>query len=152
MKITWKGIIKVVVKSEDKSELELQFHNDIVNTGLNMVRDALAGDVTDLRIKYMAWGSSNQAVDPGDTKLVAEEGRKAVTLQADGGTGEQITTVYLAPGEANSPKIEELGWFAGADASEVADSGIMVARTLYSHQKTSLESIQVVRTDKFEGA
>jgi hypothetical protein len=126
-------------------------HNEIKNVALNMFRDSLKGTVTDLAIKRTAWGSSSTANNTGQIKLVAEFGRKAITSQTNGGTGELVTLTYIAPNEANTPKIEELAWFAGPLATSTPDSGIMVARVLYSHQKTALEALQVARTDAFVG-
>jgi hypothetical protein len=149
----WAGYIDIAIYNLDGSLKKIvHIKNSIMNVGLNMFRDALDGGVTDLQIKYCAWGSSNTAVNVAQTTLVAEFGRKAVTSQTDGTTGQLITVTYVAPSEANTPKIEEIGWFAGAAATSATDSGIMVARVLYSHQKTALEAIQVARQDLFTGA
>jgi hypothetical protein len=126
-------------------------HNEIKDVAVDLMRDALHGVVTDLQIKYLAWGGSNTANNTGQTKLVSEFGRKAITSQVNGGTGELITLTYVAPAEANTPKIEELGWFAGPLATTTTDSGIIIGRVLYSHQKTALEALQIARTDAFVG-
>lgn len=150
MKIKWRGDIVIEILNPGGTVIETKrICNEIKNTGLNMMRDALKGSVTDPQIKYLAWGSDATANDPTQTKLVAEEGRKAITSQTAGATGVLVSVCYLAASEANSPKIEELGWFAGPAASATKDSGILVARVLYSHQKTSLEALNVARTDTF---
>jgi hypothetical protein len=118
----------------------------IMTDGLNLIRDALANG-TSIEIKYLAWGSSNAALSVNQHTLGAEFGRKAVTAQVAGATGILDTTTYISPSEANTPKIEEIGWFAGPTATAVANTGILVARVLYSKQKTNLESIQSSRTD-----
>lgn len=142
--LKWSGHIRVTVRYADGTEEVEEFENLITDAGLDLLASALGG--VDSEIKYVAWGTSNTAPASGDTTLVAESGRKVVTSQAAGSTGAYVTTVYLAPNEANVA-IEELGWFAGASASATADSGVLVARTLYSHTKTSLESITIERTD-----
>lgn len=125
------------------------FSNTITNAGKNLMRDILGGFVTDAKIKYMGVGTSSTAPAGTDTQLGAESMRKAVTSYDNTtGTGAEKTTVYLAPGEANVA-IAELGWFAGASAGAGANTGIMIARVLYSHTKTSGESISVARTDQF---
>lgn len=122
-------------------------HNLIMSVGKNMFRDALKGAVSDLEIKRLAWGSDNTAPAVGQTTLVVEFGRKAITQQEDGATGVLVTTTYIAPYEANGSRIEELGWFAGVDATDTINTGIMISRVLYSRQKTNLESLQIERTD-----
>jgi hypothetical protein len=81
-----------------------------------------------------------------DTTLHNETFRKAVTVQSAGGAGVATTTLFLSPQDAVSV-IAELGWFAGVSATSTPGSGAMVARVLYNHQHTNLESVQSVRTD-----
>lgn len=150
--IHWLQNIEIAILNLDGSTKEIiHFHNSIMNVAINAFRDGLHGTATDLQIKYLAWGSSSTAVNVAQTALVAEFGRKAITSQVNGGTGELVTLTYIAPTEANTPKIEELAWFAGPLATATPDSGIIVARVLYSHQKTNLEAIQAARTDAFVG-
>lgn len=127
----------------------VETHNMIMNVGLNMIRDVLRGAVTDGKIKILAWGTDATAEAAGQSNLVAESGRKAVTQQTAGTTGRVLTTTYIAPNDGVGITIRELGWFAGAAATATANSGIMVARLLYTKVKTNLESIQVDRTDIF---
>jgi len=143
----WKGRVDITIYNIDGTTKEtVHLQNEIKNGALNAVRGLLNGTASDIQIKYMAWGGSSTANDPAQTTLVSEFGRKQVTSQADGGVGVEVTTVYMSPFEGNTPKIEELGWFAG-EATEAADSGLLIARVLYSHQKTFSETINVVRTD-----
>ena len=124
-----------------------EIRNLITNAGLNLLRDALKGDVGDTAIKFLAWGDDATNPSVGDTALGNEEGRRQITRRSVlGGTGVLQTTAIIASTEGND-QIEELGFFAGTDATAVAGSGVLVARVLYSHLKTSLESIQVDRTD-----
>ncbi len=148
-RLVWKGNVRITVFNLDGSIKEVkEFKNEIKNDGLNMVRDGLYGTVTDLQIKYCALGSSNAANNPAQSDLVAETFRKAITVRTPGGTGVLTDTTYIAPYEAVAPpNIEEIGWFAGVDATAAANSGIMVARILYSRAKTNLESLQIDRVD-----
>ena len=117
----------------------------ITNAGINLFRDALRGLETDIKIKYVAVGTDSTAPADTDTALGAEVFRKAMTTNADGGSdGEGTFTLYLAPADAAGESIAEVGWFAGSSASGTADTGVLVARALYSHSKTSSESINVV--------
>lgn len=111
----------------------------------NLKRDAARGLASDLHIKYVAIGTSSAAPAASDTQLGAEVFRKAMTRDDDGAAdGEALFTLYLSPQDANGVVIGEVGWFAGADASDTANSGVLVARGLYSHTKAATESLQVV--------
>ena len=123
--------------------------NLIVTSGKNWLRDALEDTDVDSGIRYMAWGSGSTAVAATDTVLDTETGRKAITSFADGATGVKVTTVYLAPTEANS-SLAELGWFATSTATASVDTGVLVARVLYpggTRVKTDQQSIEIERTD-----
>jgi len=114
-----------------------------------MMRDVLRGTVLDGKIKYLAWGSSASAIVLTDGNLVAEYGRKVITQQSVSTTGRVLTTTYVSPNDAAGTTIRELGWFAGVAATMTANTGILVAKILYTKIKTNLESIQVDRTDIF---
>lgn len=142
----WQDNIRIIVYNLDgsiKGIIELE--NKLTDVGLTALVGALKG--IDAEIKYLAWGSSSTPPAAGDVKLGDEFGRKQITLQEPGTVGVLVTTTYVAPFEANTPKVEELAWFAGVDATATKDSGTMVGRVLYSRQKTSQESWQVERTD-----
>ena len=151
-RIGWAGRVRVKVLGPGGELLgEWQGANLITAAGLDLLVSALRDNTVDAEIRYLAWGDDSTPPAAGDTALGNELGRKVVTLQEAGGTGECVTTVYLAPQDANEA-IEELGWYAGPDATATPDSGILVARVLYSHTKTVLESIQVERSDTLAGA
>ena len=143
------GQVHVFIKEAGRDwYLDASISNTITSGWLNAIRDALDGGVTDLQVKYMAWGSSATAPLATQTTLVTESGRKQITQYTDGATGVQSTLTFLAPGDAVQ-QIEELGWFAGSAATATVDSGTMVGRVLYSKNKTILETIQVTRDDTF---
>lgn len=120
----------------------------MTDTGLNLMRDGLRGVETDIKIKYVAVGTDSTAASASDTTLGAEVFRKIMTSTADGASdGEATFTLSLSPQDAVGEAIAEVGWFAGADASATADTGVLVARVLYSHSKTANESINLVFTD-----
>jgi hypothetical protein len=115
----------------------------LTDVGRNLLRDARRGLVTDVSIKYVAVGTSSTAPAAGDTQLGAEVFRKALTSSSSPATGQGMFTLYLAPGDAVSVGIQEVGWFAGAGASGTANSGVLIAHGLYAHTKLASESIQV---------
>ena len=113
----------------------------LTNAGHNLFRDAAQG-AANPKITYAALGTSSTAPTTGDTKLGAEVFRKKVaTYSTTGTTGEVLVWLYVAPGDAVGVNIQEVGFFGGSGATNAANSGVMVARGLYSHTKTNLESI-----------
>lgn len=149
--IGWLGKWEVIATNAQGNELwrEAVRPNLITDAGLNMFRDLLSGAITDGEIKYVALGNDSTAPANAQTQLVAEQFRKLVTNQnADPVTsGKLYTELYIADTEANAFKCEEIGWFAGVAAAGTANSGIMIARVLYSRQKLNTESWTIRRTD-----
>lgn len=146
----WLGQWEIEIRENEQiKEIVPLDHNLITDAGLNLFRDALKGDVTDLQIKYVALGNDATAPAAAQTALVAEQFRKVVTSRnVDPITpGKLYTELYIADTEANAFKTEEIGWFAGAAASATIDTGIMIARILYSRQKSATESWTIRRTD-----
>jgi hypothetical protein len=108
--------------------------------GRNLLRDSNSGANNDL-IKCFAIGTGSTAPSSGDTALTAEVFRKAITSYVNGADGEVLVNVYLAPSDAVGVVIAEIGVFGGNSASSLANSGVLLARGLYSHTKTNVESI-----------
>jgi len=151
MGVLWEGTFEIVITTPTRRKT-ISLKNFITDAGLNYIRDLLDGSINPpTEIRYIALGSSNTPPTASDVKLGNEFFRKQVTKQELPGTGQVASTVYIAPYEANQ-QIEEIGVFAGPDASEAKDSGILIARVLWSHRKTELESLQIVRTDTISRA
>jgi hypothetical protein len=152
-KMSWN--VQVTIINPDGSVKEVTtLKNSLTNTAFNTMAAFIAGTagVSDAQIQYIAWGSSATAFDATQTTLFAELGRKQVVNYSVGGTGAIATNAYLSPYDAAGQTINELGWFIGNalnPVSLVANSGLMYARVLYTHAKTNLESISVIRTDTF---
>ena len=144
----WQGIFEVYIKTSGSNEfiLDKTIQNTVVDSGLNLLREALRGTVTDAEIKYIAVGTSSASVTTSDTQLGAEIFRKAVFSKSIVGVGQVQTIAILDDMEAVA-NIQEIGVFAGSTASVTANSGIMISRILYSRNKTNLESLQIQRTD-----
>ncbi len=114
----------------------------ITNAGLNLLRDGLAG-ATSPTITYVAFGTANTTPQSSDTRLGAEVFRKKVTSYSNGANpGEVFINMYLAPGESVGTSIQEVGFFGGSSATGTANTGVLLARSLYNHIKTNQESIQ----------
>lgn len=142
----WHGQFDVYIKSGDDWKHEATINNTITNSGLNLLREALRGTITDAQIKYVAVGTSSAAVTISDTQLGAEIFRKPVYSRTAGTNGVLVTIAILEDSEAVA-NIQEIGIFAGSTASATINSGIMISRILYSRNKTNLESVQIQRTD-----
>lgn len=142
----WHGQFDIYIKNNDDWQHEATINNTITNSGLNLLREALRGTITDAQIKYIAVGTSSAAVTVSDTQLGAEIFRKPVYSRTAGANGILITIAILEDSEAVA-NIQEIGIFAGSTASATTNSGIMISRILYSRNKTNLESVQIQRTD-----
>lgn len=112
----------------------------VTNAGKNLLRSGRSG-VDNPKVTYIALGTGNTAPSASDTKLVSETFRKKITSYTNGGTGEILANGYIAPTEAVGVVIAEVGYFGGNSATSAANSGILIARGLYSHVKTATESL-----------
>ena len=147
----WLGQWEIEIReSGEIKEVTGLTRNLITDAGLNMFRDALKGDIADMHIKYVALGNGATAPANADTQLLSEQFRKVVTSQDVDPVmaGKLYTELYVIDTEANAFKCEEIGWFAGVGASAAVNTGICIARILYSRQKYSTESWTVRRTDQ----
>jgi|SRR6185312_6713 len=100
--------------------------------GINLLRDGESGANTPV-ITYFSIGTSATSPTASDTKLGAEVFRKKVSTYANGSSpGEIIVSGQLAGGDAVGVNIAEVA-FWGGNATSVKDSGVMIARGLYSH-------------------
>jgi len=147
---SWLGQWEIEIRENGQKKESIPIgHNLLTDAGLNLIRDMLSGSITDAQIKYVALGNGTAVPANNDSKLTAEQFRKVVTtrnndpLQA----GKLYTELYVADTEGNTFKTEEIGWFAGSGATAAKDSGILIARILYSRQKAATESWTIRRTD-----
>lgn len=138
----------VVVSGEVEVELDgilvARFPNLIVDGYLDELAKSVRGVEANLQTLQIALGDDSTAPANGDTALGNERIRKQVTKQSDAGTGKATTEVLFTSGEANF-QIEEVGFYAGG-ATSTPGSGLLVSRVLYSHAKTSGESLTIRRT------
>lgn len=124
---------------------EVELGNLITDAGRDLMALAMRDATALPEISWVALGDDATAPVVGDTALGNEVFRKLMTTQVAGATGVSVSTVYIAPGEANQ-QLEEIGWYAGT-ATSAPGSGTLIARVLYSRLKDALESIQIERTD-----
>lgn len=147
----WRGTVDITVMRAGQVVKRDTLRNLITDAAKDALVGRLRGSIVDdMQITYVALGTDDTTPAGGDTTLGAEVFRKQVTAQAAAGTGKARTTLFVAPDDY-SGAVAEIGWFAG-DATGVADSGLLVARVLWSHTLTSLESVQIERVDDLGGA
>ena len=143
----WDGEVTVIVYRPDGEALVDVFHNTITNDARFMVAHALSGAAVDLRIKYVALGDDDTTPTSSDHALGSEKYRRAVADYSYPATASVKTTTSVPASEATGFTIKEIGWFAGPTATASADSGVLVARVLYTRAKSALEILQIDRTD-----
>ena len=100
----------------------------IVNTGLNLMRDFLAGDAP-TPPSHFAVGTSETDVVAGDTTLGAEVERKVVTTKTISGNGILEYVGELLSTEANGNDIAEVGVLNAAAAGDLL---LRITHTPYS--------------------
>jgi len=105
------------------------------------------------QIYHLAIGDDNTAPTSTDSTLGNEVYRVPVTSQVRTGVGELTSEFYITNTEF-SGDIEELGIYAGLTSEDWnggtgADTGILLARVLYSDTKGSNEELLIQRIDSF---
>lgn len=146
--LRWHGNIDLTVRRSGVVVAHQHLQNVVTRLARDAIRDALQG-VGNPEISWVAVGSGSDPASEEDTLLQTEEFRKLVTSQTALGIGQVLTTMYIAEGEANDFIISEIGWFSAATSTP--DSGVLMARVVVDPfsgaQKTSLETLQIDRTD-----
>jgi len=106
----------------------------IENDALDLVRNALYGDVVDLEVNYFG------LYDALGNNVHWEQ----LTSRTKSTTG-VFQTVWEALDTDGAIEIRSIKFYAGATSTP--DSGTLISTVTYSKDKTNLESIQFNRTD-----
>lgn len=119
-----------------------EIHNLVVTAGLNHIADALSSAPGQAAMSHMAVGTGTTAAAVGDTALVTESDRNALTSRTD--SGAVVTYVGdWAAGEATAA-LTEAGIFNAATA------GTMLARAVFSAiNKGSNDTLKITWTVTF---
>ncbi len=140
----WHSNVVITVRESGVITARYVMHNLITAVGLSLARDAiLTGTGAGTFLTEVAIGDNSTAPTFGDTALANERLRIEIIDRSivDADTG--VTTAYVAPFEANTFTIEEIGWFGGPSNDK------LLSRVLFTHAKTELESVQIDRQDSF---
>jgi hypothetical protein len=147
--IAWKGKWKIeVIDSKTRQLIDsTEVNNRIMDAVLDELVKILQGEATDLKIEYMALGTSNVAIANNQTQLGAEIFR-TTPVQFDSLTTGTLTTKFIVLDSEAVGQIEEIGIFGGSTATGTANTGTLISRILWSRNKTANEEIQFTRTDR----
>lgn len=125
--------------------------NRIMDAALTAYASCLLGATTDIEIKYLALGTGTTPVTNADVSMSAELFRTADTSLTASAVGVIESSFIVQAAEAVGT-IEEIGIFAGSGATGTADTGTLLARALWHHEKTNSEELTITRTDTIRRA
>lgn len=129
---------------------EKRLCNLLTNVSQTVRLQQLAGTYTAgndyLAIKYFAIGVGTSAPTVEDRQLENERYRKQVTSFNEIAPGVLQTTVSLGATEANWT-IREIGVFCGEDATNEANTGLLLSRVAVNIEKNTNMVLNIVRTD-----
>jgi hypothetical protein len=119
-------------------------HNLVVDAGLDLLRDLLCGDSSDV-ITHIAYGSDSTAAAAGQTELESQTGSRFAYDSVNKSAGQLVFDHYLDDGDGDMGDLKEAGLFT-ADVG-----GTMFCRATFSTiDKTATTWVQVYWTITFE--
>lgn len=116
------GNVTIVVQ-DGKNVSTQQVSNLVVDSGLNLMRDRIAG-LSSAYATHFALGASASAVTSAQTTLVDEKVRDVLTSAVGSPSKSVVFNYYLPAGIGNGNTLREIGLFTQSSG------GIMVARAL----------------------
>jgi hypothetical protein len=121
-----KAVGNVIVTIREAENVQTQqFSNLVVDSGVNLFRDRIAG-TSAAYATHFALGTSATAVSAAQTALIGEVARDALTSTITSTSKAVKFEYYLPAGTANGSTLREIGLFTQSSG------GIMVARALLS--------------------
>lgn len=131
-----------VVGPDGRIKQQKTFRNKIVDAAIAKIIERLfnASPTSTLLVGYIAVGDDNTAPAAGDTTLVNELGRAAVTSRTHSGNVGSCATIFNA-GDLAADTYEEFAVFI--EGSATPDSGILLSRALATVTITALDSLFV---------
>lgn len=143
----WQGKFFITISNSKIGSVEnIELNNQIITGRFSDIVNVLAGLTPNLQIRYLAVGTGTNAVTGTETQLQTEVYRTPVTTTNNPSNGVLYTTFNILETEYVG-QIEEVGIFCGTSATPTANTGILLARLLWSHNKTSGEKINFRRRD-----
>lgn len=147
--IGWQGEYNIVVRNKETGQITSEtVLNRVMNVALNNLSDILTGVPVDLKIKYLAVGTSDAPITDADIALGNEIFRtQSVSNPIRVSTGHIETDFVILDSEAVG-SVKEIGIFAGNTATGTSGTGKLISRILWSKEKTNSEEITIKRIDK----
>jgi hypothetical protein len=117
------GNVHIIWTDHNGATWSQEFHNLVVDSGLNLIRDRLAG-ATSNYVTHFAVGTGTTAVTGAQTALATEVFRDGVTTAITSTSKAVRFEYYLPASYANGNTLTEIGLFTAPSG------GTMVARAL----------------------
>jgi hypothetical protein len=124
----------------------IELQNQIMTLRLSEIINIFAGINPGLQIKYLALGTGSTAITGDETQLINEVYRTTVVTQDNTSDGVMYTSFEVLESDYVG-QIEEVGIFCGFTASGTINTGTLLARMLWSHDKLATETISFRRRD-----
>lgn len=136
---------KVLIQLQDVRTGKIReglFDNMVVTAGKNSMADALRGTTANSKgiITYCAVGTSTQAPALADTSLIAELGRKLISVRSVSNNTAIFQTFFTTSEVIGT--LREAGLF-GDDASATANSGTLFCRVAINRTKTINDTLTI---------
>lgn len=122
--------------------------NRIMDAAINKEISILKGEAPDLEIKYFAIGTGTTAVTNADTQLDNEHSRYPVVSGPTLTTTGEITTEFTIRETEGQIVIQEIGIFCGSTATASLNTGTLLARALWTYDKTGNIELSISRIDR----
>jgi hypothetical protein len=126
----------VELRDTDTGELLARSRNMVVTAGRNLMGNLLVNAPGyAVGLTYCAGGTGTTAVSAGQTQLVTESFRDAITSSPPA-VANVITLSTFFTAAVCGIFLKEFGLFGHSTASAVADSGVMFSRALLSYDNS----------------
>lgn len=136
------GAIQLILRDAATGRIKAVEHykNMFVTAGKNALADALRGNTADNKgiITYCSVGTSSVAPALSDTSLLAEIGRKAISVRSVAANVATFQT-FFTTSEGNGT-LREAG-LHGDDASASANTGTLFCRAAINRTKSSSDTL-----------
>lgn len=145
------GEWQIIIKNVRENTIEKKIiKNRITDNAITELMLPLytTASTPNMLIKYIAFGTSSTPVSTADTQLYAESSRFSPTVSPTKTTTGEVKTEFTILATEAVGQIEEIGIFCGDTASATANTGLMLSRILWSHNKTNTEEIIFKRYDR----
>jgi hypothetical protein len=136
--------VHVVLRGpEGEIKEERRTHNLITDVGCAHLADQLASVHDETEMSHMAVGTGNTAPAGGDTTLVTELDRNALTSRTQGAGGDDHKTIYVGDWAAG----DGTGALEEAGILNAGVAGTLLARTVFSViNKGAADTLQITWT------